>query len=115
MFYVGLYKDMTKALAYLSIILSFVSCNSDKQSALDEMASLHPAPKIVALNTKEGYIINPVTGDSIQPIINSLGDTVKTGVPVPVKGRVIDPESVAKPRVIPAGKPKVVPIPPERT
>ena len=41
------------------------------------MPPLYPAPQTVALNTEEGYIINPVTGDSIQPIINSLGDTIK--------------------------------------
>ncbi len=50
---------------------------------------LYPAPQTVVLNTKEGYKINPFTGDSIQPIVNSLGETIKTGVPVPVKGKVI--------------------------
>ena len=30
-------------------------------------------------------------------------------MPVPARGRVIDPDSVAKPKVIPAGKPKVYP------
>ena len=110
MLYVGLHKNLIKALSYLIIPLSVASCNSEKQSMSDEMASLHPAPKIVALNTQEGYSINPVTGDSIEPIINSLGDTVKTGVPVPAIGKVIDPDSVAKPKVIPTGEPKVVSI-----
>ena len=73
------------------------------------MPPLYPAPQTVALNTDEGYIINPVTGDSIQPIINSMGDTLKTGVPVPAKGKVIDPVRVAKPKIIPAGEPKVFP------
>ena len=73
------------------------------------MPTLHPAPLTVTLNTQGGYAINLLTGDSIQPIINSLGDTVKTGVPVPARGKVIDPNSVLKPKVIPAGKPKVVP------
>ena len=62
------------------------------------MPPLYPAPQTVALNTQEGYSINPVTGDSIQPIINSLGDTVKTGVPVPARGKAIDPKSVAQPK-----------------
>ncbi len=105
---VALYKNLIKAHASLIIILSLASCKGDKQSTSDEMPPLHSAPPIVALNTQEGYNINPITGDSIQPIINSLGDTVKTGVPVPARGRVINPKSVAKPKVIPAGKPKVI-------
>ena len=72
------------------------------------MASLYPAPQTIAVNTKNGYIISPLTGDSIQPIVNSLGDTIKTGVPVPAKGKAIHPDSVAQPKIIPAGEPKVV-------
>jgi hypothetical protein len=102
---------LKKVFTHLTIILSIASCNGNRQSALDEMTALHPTPQIVPLNTKEGYSINPLTGDSIHPIINSLGDIVKTGVPVPAIGKVIDPSSVLKPKVIPAGKPKVVPIP----
>ena len=107
--HVGLPKKLIKALAYLIIILSIDSCDSNKQSILDEMPPLYPAPITVALNTEEGYIINPVTGDSIQPIVNSHGGYIKTGVPVPAKGRAIPPESVAQPRIITAGEPKVVP------
>ena len=44
----------------------------------DEMPPLHPAPQTDALNTEEGYIINPITGDSIQSILNTLGDTLIT-------------------------------------
>ncbi|MEN8228158.1 MAG: two-component regulator propeller domain-containing protein [Bacteroidota bacterium] len=109
MYIIDCYKSLPQLI--VCFLLLFASCHRDKQSGLDEIASLHPAPQIVALNTREGYIFNPVTGDSILPIINSLGDTVKTGVPVPARGKVIDPSSVAKPKVIPAGKPKVVPIP----
>ena len=74
----------------------------------DKMPLLYPAPQSVPLNTEEGYIINPVTGDSIQLLVNSLGDTIKTGVPVPAKGRVIHPERVVQPEIIPAGEPKAV-------
>lgn len=42
--------------------------------------------------------MNPFTGDSIHPMINSLGDTLKTGVPFPVAGKVISPALVAKPK-----------------
>ncbi len=73
------------------------------------MPILYPAPQKVALNTGEGYIINPLTGDSIQPIINSLGDTIQTGIPVPANGKAILPENVSQPKTIPAVESKVVP------
>ena len=72
------------------------------------MPTLHTAPLTVALNTQGGYIINLLTGDSIQPIINSLGDTIQTGVPVPANGKAILPENVSQPKTIPTGEPKVV-------
>ena len=72
------------------------------------MPLLYPAPQTVALNTGEGYIINLLTGDSIQPIINSLGDTLQTGIPVPANGKAILPENVSKPKTIPKGIPKLV-------
>ena len=77
--YSEIYEDLKKAFLSLSFLLLLASCNSDQQIDFDEFAPLRPAPQIVALNTEEGYSINPVTGDSIQPIINSLGDTVITG------------------------------------
>ena len=103
-------QNLNKVLSCLIIILQLASCGSDKQSTSDEIPRLHPAPLRVALNVEEGYVINPLTGDSIQPIINSLGDTIKTGVPVPAIGKVINPENVAQPTIIPAGEPEVVPI-----
>jgi len=72
------------------------------------MTSLYPAPQTFAVNTTEGYIINPVTGDSIRSIVNSFGDTIKTGVPISARGKTIHPESVAKPKIVVAGEPKVI-------
>jgi signal transduction histidine kinase/ligand-binding sensor domain-containing protein/DNA-binding response OmpR family regulator len=64
-------------------------------------------------------------------LVNRLGDTIPTGVPIPAKGKWIDPDSVARPKrvplrgtpkvvpahanVYPAGAPKVVPFPKEIT
>ncbi len=75
----------------------------------ENIASGFPVPMVVDLNTGEGYKINPVTGDSIQAIINSMGDTVKTGVTYPMKGIVIDPGTVSLPVLILAGEPREVP------
>jgi len=95
---------------YLSIVLLLVSCNSNKQSTSDELQPLYPAPQALVLNPEEGYFINPVTGKIIQPILNSLGEPLRTGVPVPAEGKTIHTDSVAKPKKIQAGEPKVVPI-----
>ncbi|NND32043.1 MAG: hypothetical protein HKN76_05580, partial [Saprospiraceae bacterium] len=64
-------------------------------------------------------------------LIDYRGDTIPSGVPIPVKGKWINPDSVAKPKTIsfggkakvvpvetnlhPVGAPKVVPIPKELT
>ena len=69
---------------YLIIVSLLFSCNSDQK-------------------------VGSVTEDPISPIINTQGDTVVTGSPVPAKGKVIEPGSVAKPSAMPAGKPRVVP------
>ena len=95
------------ALCYFTIVLLLASCDK-VQSPSDKMVPLYPAPQIVVLNTQEGYTVNPITGDSIKPLINSLGDTLKTGVPLQITGKVIDPSTLAKPKVIPVGRPEVV-------
>ena len=65
---------------------------------------------LLSIGNNNAACLLDTKGGSIQPIVNSFGDTLKSGVPVPARGRVIDPKSVAKPKVIPAGKPKVFPI-----
>jgi hypothetical protein len=93
---------------FLTIILLLASCNRDKQGASDEMAPMYPVLQKVVLNSIKGCKINPVTGDSIQPIVNSFLDTIKIGELVPVMGKAIHPDSVAQPKIIHAGGPKVV-------
>jgi len=93
---------------YLYIALFIVSCRSNQENISQGIASLYPAPKTIAVNTGEGYIINPISGDSIHSIINSSGQTVQTGVPVPVKGKLIHPDSVSRPELRIAGTPRRV-------
>jgi len=102
-------NTLRNTIGFFIAVFLVSSCSSDKQSTADEMPPLYPAPKSVPLNLEGGYIINQLTGDSIQPIINSLGDTVKTGVPIPATGRIMDPRLLARAKVIPAGIPRVVP------
>jgi signal transduction histidine kinase/ligand-binding sensor domain-containing protein/DNA-binding response OmpR family regulator len=94
---------------YIVFLLLVFGCGSKEKNILYEQLEFHPGPRIVALNTHEGYSVNPFTGDSIRPIITSSGESVITGVPVPARGRVIDPNSVDMPVIVPAGKPTMVP------
>jgi ligand-binding sensor domain-containing protein/serine phosphatase RsbU (regulator of sigma subunit) len=87
------------------------SCSADKNAELDHEGTFFHPPIKVELNTEEGYGINPVSGDSIAPIINYLGDTVITGIPRIVKGRMVDPSTVVGPRRVDAGKPDELRIP----
>jgi ligand-binding sensor domain-containing protein len=94
-----------KSVYFVILLLQLYSC-SPKPDEAEEEYQFFEAPLTYPLNTKEGYKINPVSGDSIKPIINSFGDTVKTGIPIALVGKVIDPQSVQKPKVVRAGKPK---------
>jgi len=94
---------------YLSIVLLLYSCKGERQSTEAEMPFLFPAPESYAINIREGYTINPVTGKNIQPLVNTLGDTLVTGTPTSITGTYIHPGSTDKPDVVPAGLPKVLP------
>ncbi len=74
--------------------------------------ALFPVPESHDLNLSEGYIINPVTGDSIKPLINSLGDTVKTGAEIRIAGKLLNADSLQYPLIFPVGPvpAKVIPI-----
>ncbi len=100
---------MKKPLLYLTLILLVAGCKSDKQNIANQISPLFPAPKTIAFDTGEGYTINPITGDSIQPLVNWFGDTLITGKPIPVKGKVISLDSFPKPKVVPVGNPDVLP------
>jgi signal transduction histidine kinase/ligand-binding sensor domain-containing protein/DNA-binding response OmpR family regulator len=106
---------LKNSLGYLALALLLLSCNRTNQDIYREMPSLFPPPITVRLNTGEGYRVNPVTGDSIFPLVNSLGDTVITGVPVPARGRVIDPGVVAQAEVFKVGNPAELPAGPGKT
>jgi len=110
-----------KLTGYITLILLLAACNGNKQNTSETITPLYPAPLKVALNTQEGYIINQVTGDSIATLLSYNGDTLKTGVPISVKcsppckegvpagggGKTIHPDSVAEPKVVKAGQPKI--------
>ncbi len=100
---------LTRALTYLGIVLLLGSCQDRRLDTGSEMPPLFPAPHRHAFNPGEGYRHNPVTGKAVQAMINSLGDTLVTGVPVLVTGTSLPPESLEKPEVVPAGRPSATP------
>jgi ligand-binding sensor domain-containing protein/serine phosphatase RsbU (regulator of sigma subunit) len=92
-------------------VLGVFSC-SRIQNENTSPEALFPDPLSHSLNLTEGYIMNPVTGDSIKPIINSLGDTVKSGVEIRIAGKLLNADSLQNPLVFQTGHEpaKVIPL-----
>ena len=84
-------------LILMIIVLYTSSCTNDRK--VDSTPpKLYPQPKIISANPPNGYSINPVSGDSILPIILGNGDTLQTGKPIPAKWKEIHQDSVTKPK-----------------
>jgi two-component system, sensor histidine kinase ChiS len=81
---------------FLLPLLLLAACTGVPKDDGSAPAPLFSQPQSVAAKPEGGYLINPVTGNSIQPIVNTLGDTVLTGIPIPAKPKTIHPDSVAK-------------------
>ena len=91
---------------YYCVIIFLFSCtHSDKIK--DAVPQLFPNPKIVSLSTSEGYQINSITGDTIEVLINSYGDTIQTGVDIPYQETMINRDSFLAPLVFKVGDPIV--------
>lgn len=80
-----------------------VGCQEKFDHSVDQNRPLYSEPITVALNLENGYKINQLTGDPIKPIINSLGDTVKTGIPIALKASIADPSKISVPGKIKIG------------
>jgi ligand-binding sensor domain-containing protein len=90
-----------KKLAYpILLLLIIAACNRSPKDDGTAPAPLFPQPKSIDANTKGGYIVNPVSGDTIQPIILESGDTLITGVPIPATPKIIHPDSVSTPKIV---------------
>lgn len=87
-----------------AFIAAFLTACKEKHMPSPAIPDLYPEPLTAGLDTVKGYVINPVTGDSIKPFLNSSGTEIKTGIALPFHGRVIDssniqPAIVSKPVV----------------
>ncbi len=93
---------------YFLLLLLLYGCKRNANSSAEENLNLYPNPVIVSLDTSSGYVINTITGDSIKPLINTMGDTVKTGSPTSLIGKPLAP---FKPRMVTAGNPTKTQVP----
>lgn len=74
-----------------------------------DMPLLFPVPRSMHFAPLERYATNPISENIIQDLVNTMGDTLISGIPYAIKGLTIDPNNVRKPEVIPAGPAKVIP------
>lgn len=81
------------------IIFLITACGKLKNTAEETMPSIKDKPISFTLDTVKGYTINPFTGDSIKPLINSIGDTIQTGVSLLLKASVANAGKITKPTV----------------
>ena len=90
---------------FLILFIPFVfSACSNKPEVTNKNENSPDQFRSLPLNTKEGYTLNEVTGDSIRPVTNSAGVKIQTGVSVPASGKTMEPSSIHPPVIIPARK-----------
>ncbi|MCH2236186.1 MAG: SpoIIE family protein phosphatase [Crocinitomicaceae bacterium] len=91
---------MKNKLIYLLPTLFLAACTGNKETETTP-GPLYPQPKTIELNNDKGYTLNTLTGDTIHPIITESGDSLITGVPIPVFPKKICSDSLDKPQVVP--------------
>ena len=95
---------------FVCLNLTLFSCNKVTQDDYsDNRPTLHENAIYVDVNLGDGFVINPVSGDTILPLLNSYGDPIITGKEIPAVGRTIDPSTVEKPTKRKAGLPNMFP------
>ena len=81
----------------LLVLVSFYSCEEER-SAIPEEETIISAE----LNLEKGYETNQLSGDPINLLINSSGDTVPTGVEFKVIPTKVDSDTLPKPEIVTA-------------
>lgn len=94
---------MKGCLKYFIPVLFYYSCRTPGDPAGEVAISLYAEPLTVPLNMDEGYAVNLLSGDSIQPLVNFLGDTIITGKPFAMKPEFITLDRFQKGIVTDAG------------
>ena len=88
------------AIGFLLPLLLFAACTSTPKDDGTTPPSLYTPPKSWEANPKGGYKVNMVTDRPVEPITTVDGKTIITGIPIPAIGRRINPDSIAKPKLV---------------
>lgn len=85
---------------YIGFSVFLFSCSDDSGSNTNLQDSLYEVPKETILKTgKEFYSINPLTQDSIQPVLDQEGNPLATGIPVKLSGNINFVENFEAPQI----------------
>ncbi|MGD1848385.1 MAG: two-component regulator propeller domain-containing protein, partial [Salibacteraceae bacterium] len=84
-----------------TLLASAMAACTGSRKTEEKPIPIYPKPPTVALNTNGGYRVNPVSGDTIPPIVLESGDTLLTGIPLLARGKDLHPDSVETPKVVP--------------
>ena len=84
-------------LSYLCAV-SLISCKDLTNPPGADTPSLYSPPDTIPLDLEQGYKINLLSGDSIKHIYNYFTDTIKSGVPIPLKGKIISTDTITPSR-----------------
>ena len=82
-------------------LLLLAACTGTPKDDGTTPPSLYTAPKSWEANPKGGYKVNMVTGRPVEPVITTDGKPIITGIPIPAIGKRINPDSIAKPKLVP--------------
>ncbi len=85
---------------YFFLFIFLAGCKNNTDQTVEKDLPLFSEPLTVPLNLSGGYAVNLLTGDSILPLINSLGDTVQTGISQSLKASAADAKKISKPNII---------------
>jgi ligand-binding sensor domain-containing protein/serine phosphatase RsbU (regulator of sigma subunit) len=94
-----------KILLFLLSFTLLFGCKVDTENTASEDKELLTG-LVVPFDTIVRYSINAFNGDSISPIINSMGDTVPSGKKIAVHGKPFIPVNNIRPRKVKAQKAK---------
>lgn len=82
----------------LACLFSFTACN--EKSNNNRTIPLIDEPISVMLDTAGGYAVNRLTGDPVKPLLNSRGDSIKTGQAYFIKGTFTAASGMKRPVII---------------
>jgi ligand-binding sensor domain-containing protein len=89
-----------RSLLFLAGWWCFTSCHKITSGDNAPDVPIYLPPVSHPIDTVHRYAINPFTGDSIKPIGNYFQDTVKTGAPVFLDGKVVSMDSLPAPEKV---------------